>query len=442
MTVACYPLDAVSGAPAYTGRILRDTIAALIGGATAARPLGAFSGVRPGTPSNTVTLSGLNWTCKTHAGILDVQAAAEAGPYLYAVTANETGTLNAQAVGNARSDLLVAQLSDPAEGDGTSVPKVEVVYVPGVAGPGAPDPSLPARSMRIGRFNVPASGGGSPTFTWLAPTLHAAGARASVPAVTDLAGLSAYTNMEATVEATPGAFWKYNGSSWVMHGLARFTDAAARLAAIPSPVAGMRSRAATEPFDRVHDGARWLPALSEVRIVPVATVAGGSVFVDDAGAVIASGAVTAMNLNFPDATLYREIEVTLSCQGGTSGTFTMQLRSGSSNDATTNAYLTNGAIVNSAGAAVTVDALFTSTAWRVYNGSRQRRRNKFTFFGLAQAVRTAWSVDGHDSDIGSNLIRPLSSGEHTLAVVYDGLRFNFSGMGTFTELTISAIGRL
>jgi hypothetical protein len=265
MTVVCYPLDAVAGAPEYTGRMLRDTLAALIGGASAARPLGGFSGVRPGTPSTTVALSGLDWTCEPHAGVLDVQAAAEAGPYLYAVMTDETGTLNAQAVGNARSDLLVAQLSDPAEADGTSVPEVEIVYVPGTAGPGAPDPATPARSMILARFNVPQSGGGSPTVTWLAPTLYAAGARPSVPTVADLADLDEYTNMEAIVESTPGAFWKYNGSAWKMHGTPRFTNAAARDTALTAPTVDMRCVLTSDELTYQYVGSTWMIVLTPER---------------------------------------------------------------------------------------------------------------------------------------------------------------------------------
>jgi hypothetical protein len=257
MTVACYPLDAVAGSPEYTGRMLRDTLSALVGGASAARPFGAFSGVRPGTPAATVTLSGLNWTCEPHAGVLDVQAAGEAGPYLYAVMTDETGTLNAQAVGNARSDLLVAQLSDPAEADGTTVPEVEIVYVPGTAGPGAPDPATPARSMVLGRFNVPQSGGGSPTFTWLAPSLYAAGARALVLTQAALATLEEYSGMEATVAATPGAFWRYNGSAWVMHGTAQFASTAARDAAITTPADGMLAYTSDTKSTWLRDASTW-----------------------------------------------------------------------------------------------------------------------------------------------------------------------------------------
>ncbi len=291
MTVVCYALDAVAGAPAYTGRMLRETLSVFAGGATSARPLGCYSGVRPGTPSNTISLSGLNWTCKTHAGALDVEAAAEAGPYLYAVTVNETGTLNVAHATLDRVDILYTQISDPAEVDGTSVPKAEVKYFAGTAGSG--QPATPARSMLLATFAVPHTGAGSPTATWVAPTLFAAGARASVTTVANLALLTAYTNMEATVEATPGVFWKYNGSAWVMYGVARFASSSARNTAIPSPVTGMESKLDTERFKRYYNGSTWKPDLGAgfIPILPTG-VSGTGVTLGTDGAVTCAGGST------------------------------------------------------------------------------------------------------------------------------------------------------
>ena len=257
MTVACYPLDAVTGAPSYTGRMLRETISALVGGASTARPLGALSGVRPGTPSTTVALSGFNWTCEPHSGILDVQAAAEAGPYFYAVTADETGTVNAAHASLVRTDLIVVTLSDPAESDGSSVPEADIVYAPGTAGGGTP--ATPARSMVLARINVPQSGGGSPTVTWVAPTLFAAGARPSRPTYADLATLNAYSGMEATVETAPGAFYKYDGSVWEMHGVPVFTNTTARDAALTAPVNGDKCLVESNGFTYKRISGAWQP---------------------------------------------------------------------------------------------------------------------------------------------------------------------------------------
>jgi hypothetical protein len=251
MTVVAFPLDAVSGSPAYPGRAIRETLGALLGGATTARPLGGFSGVRPGTSTTTVSLAGTTWTCATHAGVLDVEAAAEAGPYFYAVSVAESAVLNAANGSNPRIDILSVQLSDPAESDGTSVPKAELIYTAGTAAASPTVPATPARAMKIAQFAVPKTGAGSPTVTWVAPTLFAAGGRASVATVSALGALPVFNGMHADVDSTPGADWRYSSvtSSWVMDGVARFTDAAARTSALSSPVQGMRSKRADASFE-------------------------------------------------------------------------------------------------------------------------------------------------------------------------------------------------
>src|SRR5690606_13487402 len=78
MPVTVWPLDAVEGAPEYDGRALRQTGVVDLAYATSARPLGARSGVRPGTPDSTLSTTSTTWTVKPHAGVLDVLTAAEA----------------------------------------------------------------------------------------------------------------------------------------------------------------------------------------------------------------------------------------------------------------------------------------------------------------------------------------------------------------------------
>lgn len=177
MTIHVWPVDAVSGAPSYTGRALRETMSPLLAGATSARPLGARSGVRPGTSSTTVAATSTTWTCHPHGGVLDLQAAAEAGPYAYAVNADVTGSVTAANATNPRVDIVYAQISDPAESDGSSVPGVTVSYLAGTAAGTPSPPTAPARSMVLAQINVPLSGGGSPSVTWVAPFLTGAGGK-------------------------------------------------------------------------------------------------------------------------------------------------------------------------------------------------------------------------------------------------------------------------
>ena len=175
MTARVWPVAAVAGAPAYDGRSLRQTTVAVpLAGATAARPFAVRSGVRPGTSTTTVTATTTQWTVGEHAGVIDAEPAVEAGPYAYSFDANVTGTMTAASASYARIDLISVQISDPAESDGSSTPSATIVYTPGTAAAPAL-PTQPARSMVIAQINVPISGGGSPSVTWVAPYLTAPG---------------------------------------------------------------------------------------------------------------------------------------------------------------------------------------------------------------------------------------------------------------------------
>lgn len=167
MTARLWPADAVSGDPSYTGRALRQVMSLDVPMANPARPLGGFSGVRFGVNTSTlITATSTTWTVNPHAGVLDLEASAIAGVYRYAFDAAVTGSVPA-AGASARIDLISVQLSDPAESDGTSAPGVSIVYTQGSSSTNPP--ATPARSLALAQVNVPATGGGSPTVTWVAP---------------------------------------------------------------------------------------------------------------------------------------------------------------------------------------------------------------------------------------------------------------------------------
>ena len=209
--------NAVASSPMYSGRMLRQSRGVYMGGATATRPLGARSGVRPGTSATTVTVSGLTWTCGPFAGLADVETAAEAGAYPFSFDAATTASAIAAQGGNARSDLIVVQVDDPSESDGTSIPAVRRLYVQGGT-TGPTDPTLPARSFPIARINVPASGGGAPTVTWIAPYATAAGAALWVltKAQLDLipGSLGSHATVFADTTTTLNGDYVHNGTSW------------------------------------------------------------------------------------------------------------------------------------------------------------------------------------------------------------------------------------
>lgn len=224
MGITVWPVDAVGGAPEYSGRDLRQALSPALAGATATRPLGALSGVRPGTPADTVEVSGSTWTCHPHAGVIDGQSAAEAGPYWYAVDADVTGPVDAANATNPRQDLIYARISDPAESDGSTDPEVEILYLAGTAASSPTPPATPARSIPLAVLNVPKAGGGATTVTWVAPYMAAPGGLVYVRNATERAALAAAwvpTAENPLVvwrgDADPGREHEYttNGTDWL-----------------------------------------------------------------------------------------------------------------------------------------------------------------------------------------------------------------------------------
>jgi hypothetical protein len=156
--------------------MLRQTTnAPFVAGATAARPLGARSGVRPGTSTGSVTATSTAWSVAPLSGVIDGEAANEAGPYTFSSDATVTGSVTAANASNPRIDLIYVQVSDPAESDGSTTPGVSIGYLAGTAAATPTVPTTPARSFVLAQINVPKSGAGSPSVTWVAPFMAAAG---------------------------------------------------------------------------------------------------------------------------------------------------------------------------------------------------------------------------------------------------------------------------
>lgn len=168
MATTAFPLDALSGAPTYYAQSIRQAFSAFLGVAPAGRPLGATSGVRPGTPSTTVTVSGFTWACAAHSGVLDVQAAAVAGPYLYATDGNDTSSISAADATNPRVDIVFVQINDTVQ-DGSGAESASVGYLAGTPASSPVAPAAPARSLVLAQISVPKAGGGNPTVSWVAP---------------------------------------------------------------------------------------------------------------------------------------------------------------------------------------------------------------------------------------------------------------------------------
>lgn len=185
MTIHAIGLTTLSN----TAKDFRNDMSALLFGATSTRPTGARSGVRWGTKTDTVSLVAFAGTIKPHSGVMDVQTAAAAGPYFYAVTANETFTVSAAHATLPRVDIVTIRINDDVE-DSSGLESATTHYKAGTAAasPVAPSPDT-TRDMIIATIAVPASGGGNPVASWVAPYAVAGGGIVPIRTATELAAL-------------------------------------------------------------------------------------------------------------------------------------------------------------------------------------------------------------------------------------------------------------
>ena len=314
MTILAWPVNAVAGAPAYSARDVRQAQSVYLAGATTADPFGARSGVRPGTSPTTVTVAAGVWTIGAHAGVLDLQPAIEAAPYLYKVDAVgglPTGAVTPAHATLARTDIVWLRIDDPAEVDGSTVPAVVAGYTAGTTGGlglGGGNPATPARGIVLAWVNVPASGGGAPTVTWKAPYAVAAGAPIPVRSLAERDALFAYDGLRI-YRLDTHVDEVYDGSRWtgITAGFLYGEYDGASTGAIPTsgtnyPLgAGVTFTLASARRLRYVVGASfWSASASQVGTLYVATIVGSSAVLAGAGfigfadqVVTAPGATTA-----------------------------------------------------------------------------------------------------------------------------------------------------
>src|SRR5438067_6900589 len=123
--------------------------------------LGSRSGVRPGDPGLTTTLSGS--TINVSPGAATVFYSAQ-GVYKVAIGSTWSGTLTAAHATLDRIDLVYLRVWDNSV-DASGLNQADVVYLAGTASstPVAPTPAGTQIYMQLATITVPHSGGGSPS---------------------------------------------------------------------------------------------------------------------------------------------------------------------------------------------------------------------------------------------------------------------------------------
>ena len=217
MTITCQPMDATSGAPAYSAQNERQNMSALFGGGGGVA-LAARSGFRVGTPSNILTATSTTWTLGPSSAVISPGNATAQGSYRWATDTNVTGTVTASDATYARKDIVYIQVNDSSSGDGSGALTANVLYAAGTpsATPVAPDlTGTRARSFLVGTITVPQTGGGSPTVVRNPAVFVAAGAPQPVFSQSERDAMTAYDGLDVKRMDLPGRpIDTYNGTAW------------------------------------------------------------------------------------------------------------------------------------------------------------------------------------------------------------------------------------
>ncbi|MGW0580487.1 hypothetical protein ACWD25_32035 [Streptomyces sp. NPDC002920] len=188
----------------YAGQELRRAdLMTVMGNGSA---LGARSGVRPGDPGLTTTLSGS--TISVSAGVAVIYQSGQ-GVYRTAMASGWTGTLTAADATYTRIDLVYLRVWDD-DVDASGLRQADPVYLAGTASatPVAPTPAGTQIYVPLATITVPPSGGGAASVS-TAVRPYTVGPGGILPSTT--APSSPYTG-QAYHNGTDLLIW--NGSAW------------------------------------------------------------------------------------------------------------------------------------------------------------------------------------------------------------------------------------
>lgn len=378
-----WALDAVASAPSYTGRVLRQTHSPMLAGATTARPFGGSSGVRPGTSVTTVTSTSTTWTAQTFAGVIDLEASALSGAYEFAFNLVTSGSVTASNASNPRIDILSVRIDDPAEGDGTSVPAVTMVYTAGVAAGSPVAPATPARSFIIAQFNFTAGSGTTPSVTWVAPYTVAAGGVQPVASSTFYPASPYYGQIVFDAALGYPLFW--NGSAWT----------------------------------------KLVPAGGLVPIIPTSVAAGsGTATVGTNGVITITAVGTSLRANGVYLAAYDYVEAVLDVTAAVANTITAQLSL--SGTPVTTAYDTQSTY-SDASSSIGANATVNGSAWLITPAARTRSLVRIKVSGAALAVATTGEVQATTTNATANLQQYTAAIFHRTATACTDLNVLLSG---------------
>lgn len=194
-------------APGYNALELRRSDAVLLYPGSADE-FAAHSGVRPHS-QNPISIAGTTW--KAHDLTAIVTASAGSGPYRVAL-AETTGEIDPADATFPRIDVLDLQIQDDTH-DASGQRRARVFYTAGSAAASPIEPGALSNAVRLGAFDVPASGGGAATVRYQGALTVAAGGvlpdrdGTEAPSAGRYHGMVRYRQDTDTLQVWDGTAW-------------------------------------------------------------------------------------------------------------------------------------------------------------------------------------------------------------------------------------------
>jgi hypothetical protein len=136
--------------------------------------------------------------------------APQSGGYPFAFDAVATGSMTVADASNPRIDIVYVLITDPE--NGVTTPTATRAYLAGTAAASPSAPATPAGAFVLAVINVPKSGGGSPTVTWVAPYCASAGGQQAANTFSQLPTAANVGDM--CIANDTGIVYRYSGSAW------------------------------------------------------------------------------------------------------------------------------------------------------------------------------------------------------------------------------------
>lgn len=241
----------------------------------------------------------------------------------------------------------------------------------------------------------------------------------------------------ALVAATPGAWWRFNGSAWEMRGTARFADFSALTSAFTGVTVapGWKSYLANVKREYMFDGSNWVSLNGRGPFVPTISFGGSggaAAAFDPATGIVTCTTVTSVSMTgLTGLRAYRfRVRVTAKSAGGID--VALRVISGTTPDATSGNYRgVRG--YDSGGSRTTSDLVTSQTLARLEAGGLAEGSFEVRVVNLNENVPTFIHSSGAEITAAAQY-QHMHSFRHNASPsnIFNGIQLLLDGAGTFS----------